>query len=247
VSCTTEGITHVRVRPLALGVASDGTPVGPAAAEVTWVSTHDDRWHQVYVNGRLAGVTAARADRRLVVSAPVGRAGRHGMLLVEILAVDGADRWTDFAESLSGFGDGAGAEVRLTWQAGLYLDANLEAFDVFGDGAGGTVDYDSPLNEAPLPARPDGWEPWGYGAGGFGVGAYGQSAAVYVWTTDPLPAGVHTLAVAATDAAGNRLTTAAEVQVTVAPLPRPPENVRAAAYDPNTAVATLAWDPSPDV
>lgn len=246
-SCSTEGITRVRVRPLALGLTSDGTPAGPAAAEVTWASTHDDRWHQVYVNGRLAGVTAARADRRLVVSAPVGSAGRHGMLLVEVLAVDGADRWTDFANALSGFGPDAGAEVRLSWQAGLYLDPNLEAFDVFGDGATGTVDYETPLNEAPLPARPGGQEPWGYGAGGYGMGAYGQSAAVYEWTTDPLPAGVHTLAVAATDAAGNRLATAAEVQVTVAPLPRPPENVHVAAYDPNTAVATLAWDPSPDL
>jgi len=247
VSCSTEGITQVRVCPLALGPASDGTAVGPAAVEVTWASTQSDRWHQVYVNGRLAGVTAGPTDRQLIVSAPVSGTGRCGMLLVEVLAVDAADRWTDFAESLSGFGNGAGAEVRLSWQAGLYLDSNLEAFHVFGDGGTGTVDYASPLNEAPLPARPGGREPWGYGAGGFGVGGYGQSAAVYEWTTDPLPAGVHTLAVAAVDAAGNRLAAAAEVQVAVAPLPRPPENVRAAAYDPNTAVATLAWDPSPDL
>ncbi|MEA3368480.1 MAG: hypothetical protein U9R68_10250 [Planctomycetota bacterium] len=246
-SCTTDGITHVRVRPLALDLAPDGTVAGPGAVEVTWHSTHEDRWHQVYVNGRLAGVSTLPADRRLAVTVPAGRSGRHEMLLVEVAAVEAPDRWTDFADTLTGFGPGAGAEVRLTWQAGLYLDPNLEVFDVFGDGATGTVDYDSPLNELPVPARPGGRTPWGYGTGGYGIGAYGQAAAEYAWTTDLVVPGTHRFAVVAADAAGNRLATAAEVQIAVCPLPRPPEDFRVTLYDPNTRVATLAWDPSPDL
>jgi hypothetical protein len=247
VSHTTDGITHVRVRPLALDLAPDGTPAGPGAVEVTWHSAHEDRWHQVYVNGRLSGVTALAADRRLVVTVPAGRSGRHETVRVEVVAVEAAHRWTDFSYALTGFGPGAGAEVRLTWQAGLYLDPNLEAFDVFGDGATGAVDYETPLNESPIPARPGGRTPWGYGTGGCGVGAWGQAAAEYDWTTDPAVPGVHRFAVVASDAAGNRLATAAEVEIALAPLPRPPQGVRLAAYDPNTRAATLAWDPSPDL
>lgn len=246
-SCTTEGITHVRVRPLALDLAPDGAPVGPGAVEVTWQSNQSNRWHQVYVDGYLAGVTADPADRRLMVTAPTGRGGTPEMLLVEVAAVDAPDRWTDFGADLAGFAVGDGAAVRLTWQAGLYLDPNLEAFDAFGDGATGTVDYGAPLNESPIPARPDGRTPWGFGTAGYGVGAYGQAAAVYAWTTDPLVPGTHRLAVAGVDAAGNRLATAAEVQVAVAPLPRPAENIRVADYDPNTGAAVVAWDASPDL
>jgi hypothetical protein len=135
----------------------------------------------------------------------------------------------------------------LAWQAGRYLDPHLEAFDVFGDGATGTVDYETPLNESPIPARPGGRTPWGYGTGGYGVGAWGQAAARYDWTADQAVPGTHRFAVVASDAAGNRLAAAAEVEITLAPLPRPPENVRVAAYNPNTQAATLAWDSSPDL
>lgn len=246
-SYSTEGITHVRVRPLALDIGSEGAARAPGAVEVTWDSTHEDRCHQVYVNGLLAGVTAQPADRRLAVSVPVGPNGPVEMVLIEVVAVEAADRWTDFGGLLSGFGQDAGARVRLTWQAGQYLDPNLESFDVFGDGRTGTVDYDTPLNELPIPVRPGGLTPWGYGSGGYGVGAYGQAAATYEWTTELLEPGTWRLAVVAVDAARNRLASAAEVQIAVAPLPRPPDDFRVIAYDAQTHTATLAWQPSPDL
>jgi len=255
---TTEGISNVRVRPLAAGPADgQGGGAAPAAAgtlEVTWTSTHPDRWHQVYVDGRLAAVTARPEDRRLVVSAPPGRGGTPTRVQVEVVAVDAADRWTDFGAALPGTPAEEGLRVRLTWQAGTFLDPNLEAFDVFGDGGTGAIDYAAPLNESPIPARPGGQTPWGYGTGGYGVGGWGQSAAVFTWTSDPLalppegPApGTYRFAVVAVDAAGNRSATAAEVQVTLSPPPRPPENLRLADYDPATRTAHLAWDPSPDL
>ena len=243
----TEGISGVRVRPFLMDMA-EGEPVGPAGAmEVAWASVHSGCWHQVYVNGGLAGVTSAPEDLQLVVSAPVEGGGAVGVVLVEIVAVDGADRWTDFAEELVGFAADEGARVRLSWQAGPYLDANLEAFDVFGDGRTGSVDYAAPLNESPIPARPEGLAPWGYGCGGYGVGGYGRSAAAYGWVTDALEPGTWRFAVVAVDAAGNRLASAAETAVSVQPVPRPAEDFRVAEYDPVTARTRLAWSASPDV
>jgi len=242
----TDQITHVRVAAAALA-ACEGIPSAPPGTlEVTWHSGHADRWHQVYVNGRLGGVTAEAADRRLVVGAPVGRAGSAGLALVEVVAVDAADRWTDFAEELDAFA-GAGARARLTWQAGPHLDPDLEAFDVFADGASGTIDYTTPLNESPIPARPGGEAPWGYGTGGFGSGGYGDGSAAYEWTTDPLGPGTWRFVVLASDAAGNRLAEASTIACDVLPLPRPPTNFGVASYDPGGATATLAWQKSPDV
>jgi len=242
-----EGIARIRTRPLVLDIVRGEPVAAPGALEVTWDSTQDGRCHQVYVNGRLAGVTARPEDRYLVVSGPVGRDGAQGALFIEVIAIDAADRATDFSDELTGFPEAGGSRVRLTWQAGTYLDPNLDSFDVFGDGRTGTVDYTSPLSESPIPARPGGVLPWGFGCGGYGVGGYGESAAVYEFTTDELEPGAWRLAVVAADAAGNRLVTAAEVAVEVAPVARPPTHFRVASYDTNTRKATLAWQPSPDV
>jgi hypothetical protein len=242
-----EGISNVRVRPLLLDVA-DAAPAGPAGLlEVTWQSTHAAFWHQVYVNGAFSGVTARAADRRLVVAGPVGRSGGLGLVWVDVVAVDAADRRTDFAEEVGAASGSRGGRVRLTWQAGTYLDEGLAAFDVYTNGGGGAVDYALPLNEMPLPATPGGAAPWGYGCGGFGVGGYGVSAAAYEWTTDHLGPGEWRFAVVGVDAAGNRLAVAAEIALDVTPASRPAGNVRLAGYDPGTSVATIAWDASPDV
>lgn len=245
-SFSTEEITRVRARPPAVDLAQASGAVAAAvgALEVTWESTAAG-WHQVYVNGGLAGVTARPEDRRLVVAAPVDASGPAAVVRVEVVAVDAADRWTDFSADLPAQAGDAGGEVRLAWQAGEYLDPGLESFDVFADGGTGAIDYAAPLNESPLPARPGGVAPWGFGCGGFGVGGYGRSAARYEWTTGALSPGAWRLAVVAADAAGNRLATAAEVAVTVAPLPPPPDDFRVAAYDAATRHATLAWTPEP--
>ena len=243
----TDGITHVRIRPLALDLEGGVPAVAVEAYEVTWDSTQAGRWHQAYVNGQLAGVTAGPEDRRMVVPGPAGPDGAPAAVYVEIVAVDAADRWTDFSSELEGFAPACGLSVRLSWQAGLYLDENLESFDVFADGRTGTVDYSTPLNEMPIPATPGGQAPGGFGCGGYGVGGYGRSAACYEWTAGGLDPGDWRFAVLATDAAGNRLTQAAETAVHLAPVPRPAGDFAVASYNPVTRQATLAWQPSPDV
>jgi hypothetical protein len=244
---TDEGITHVRLRPLALDLAGGEPAVSPGAFEVSWESAQDECWHQVYINGRLAGVTARPQDRWLAVAAPVGREGVLSPLYARVVAVDAADRWTDFGEELAESAPEGGTRVRIAWQAGPYLDENLESFDIFADGRTGAVDYSAPLNEEPIPARPDGQAPWGYGCGGYGVGGYGASGACYEWVTDALDPGAWRFAIAAIDAAGNRLATAAEVACSLAPAPRPVGRFRLESYEPVARTATLAWEPSPDV
>jgi len=247
VSYATDGITRVRVRPLALDVVDGRPALAPGAAEVTWDSTCEDVWHQVYVHGHLAGVTARPEDRRLIVAVPAEGSGATAMAAVEVVAVDAADRSTDLGAELSGFGAGRGSRALLTWQAGEYLDAGLDSFAVYADGRTGTVDYGAAVNDAPISARPGGVAPWGYGCGGFGVGGYGLSAACYEWTTGPLEPGPWRFAVVAIDAAGNRLATAAEAVVVVNMLPRPATRLRFAAYDTGARSATIAWDASPDI
>lgn len=242
---STDGITRVRVSPMAFDL-DGGTPAGsPGTYEVTWVSTQAERWHQVYVNGQLAGVTARPEDRRLVVLGPVGSGG-PGLVYVEVVAVDAADRQNDFSADLTGFSPTCGPKVLLAWEAGLYLGEDLESFDVFADQRTGTVDYSKPLNDAPIPAVPCEGAPWGFGCGGYGMGGYGLSAARYEWTVDGLEPGTWRLAVVACDTAGNRLATAAEVSVSVAPVARPAGNFRVASYGAASRTATLAWEPSPD-
>jgi hypothetical protein len=247
VSYTAEGITRVRVRALALDLVNGKPAQSPGAVEVTWSSDHAGLWHQVYVRGQLAGVTARPGDRRLIVAAPTGGRGASVVVPVEVVAVDAADRWADLGGRLGGFGANRGARVRLTWQAGEYLDPDLTSFAVFADGRTGRVDYGTPLTATPIPARPDGLAPWGYGCGGYGLGGCGRSAACYAWVTDPLEPGPWRFAVIAIDAAGNRLATAAETTANVRPLPRPAEDVRIKAYDSATRTATLTWTASPDV
>ncbi len=239
---SSEGITNVRIARFDVAGPDDGPP---AALEVTWASTQTGRWHQVYVNGRFAGVTATPEDRRLLVPVPAEAGGAAERLFVEVLAVEGAERGTGFSADL--VGPGAGSRVRLTWQAGPHLDPALAAFEVFGDGGTGVVDYETPLGDAPLEAEPEGRPPWGFGTGGFGVGGYGDGAAVYSWTSDGLAPGTWRFAVVAVDEAGNRAATAAEREVSLAPFPRPPADFVLAEYDPGTRTATLAWTPSPDV
>jgi len=246
VAYSTEGITRVRAEPLVLDVDGSGPRTAPGAVEVTWESTHEGDWHQVYVGGVLAAVTASPEDRHAIVSAPVAQGGAKPVL-VEVLAVDAADRAIDFSGELSASRGALGSRVHLTWQAGPYLDPELASFDIFADARTGTVDYARPLNELPIAARPGTAAPWGYGCGGYGMGGYGFAAAAYEWTSDPLEPGVWRFAVVASDAAGNRLATAAEATVTVASLPRPPAGFQVVRYDPATRQATLAWDPSPDV
>ena len=239
----TEPVTAVRALPLILARDAGGASrAEPAFAEIVFVSAADGLLHQAYVDGRLAGCTRDPADRSLIV--PVDA---DGPALVEVVAVDPADRHTDFADQLSGASAATGSRVRLSWAGGRYLDDALDHFDVYG-GPAGSIDYAAPLNAEPIPATVNALNLGGFGRGGYGRGGLGRSAMTFRFTTAPLGPGPWSFEVVAVDAAGNAAGgPAARIDATVLAPPRPPEEFALADYDPATRAAALAWTPSPDV
>lgn len=240
---TTEGISNVRALPVALNADADGTvQAEPGFAEVVFASTADGMHHQVYVDGRLAGVTVAAEERSVIVPAV-----EHAASLVEVIAVDAADRLTDYAASLSGWSDAAGSRISLAWYGGRYLDDTIDHFDVFA-GPPGAIDTQAPLNAEPIPATVEGESQGGFGRGPFGRGGFGRSATRFTFTTPKLAAGVVALEVVAVDAAGNATGGAVAQVVATVPAPlRPPSELAVVGYDDATQTAALSWTPSPDL
>ena len=129
------------------------------------------------------------------------------------------------------------------------------------------VDYETPINPAPIPAWPphlrhakvgfglDGFGEgpfgigeggFGFGVGAFGLGGFGEGAELLEYLDVPLEDGTYTYAVVPADAAGNRdETDAPEDDVDLAGRPWPPTAAEAAAYDDETETLTLDWTPDP--
>ena len=140
-------------------------------------------------------------------------------------------------------------------------------FHVFRDDRDGVVDYDSPINPAPIPAwidnegkvgvglGPFGEGAFGIGAGGaglggghFGMGIFGVGAELISFTTPLLADGTWTIAVVGYDAAGNRVIVAVlEQTVTIAGSPeRIPARPTFSNYDAGGNLVTANWALSPD-
>ena len=80
------GVDRVRAFGPAAGVAADGATLGePLSVLVAWRSEHEDKLHQVYVNGEPAGVTCEFAQRMLVVGL---LSSWSSALRIEVFAVD---------------------------------------------------------------------------------------------------------------------------------------------------------------
>jgi hypothetical protein len=191
---------------------------------ITWTSTAPpNTWYQIYVDGQLV-------DRGKSLSAVIP-APTEGAQIV-IGTVDAADSMTNFSSSLPA-SPATRAELSWTGGMFLdslgtvagfnvYGVTSLTGFGLGGFGAGG---YGSPggfgtggfgvggfgigdeaLNLTPLatiPAYTNGVVTSGFGMGGFGAGGFGSASASYSWTSDALPSGTWTFAVAAFDQAGN--------------------------------------------
>lgn len=240
---STVEITSVRALPVVLAVGDGGQVHAEATfAEVVFESTAQDKHHQVYVDGRLAGTTLSTEDRVILAAVPEAAAS-----LLEVVAVDADDRLTDFSASLTGFGDADAARVELSWSGGRYLDDNLDHFEVYG-GPAGSVDYSSPLNAEPIEALIDGQNLGGFGRGGWGRGGFGRSAMTFSLVTAKFGPGTYDFEILAVDSEGNVTDGPPQViQVEVRSFPRPPTDLAVSAYDDQTQTATLAWSPSEDL
>jgi hypothetical protein len=160
----------------------------------------------------------------------------------------------------------AHAQARLRWPRGQDVPLG-GGYNVYAGPSGAGVDYDSPLNAAPIPAWPDltgntgdglgrdGDGPDGVGGGGLGDGmgldgggpdAVGALAMEFL--TEPLADGDWLFAVLPVDAAGNAADSPADVEAALALAgePAPPGAPTADAYDGDTDTLTLEWDLSPD-
>src|SRR4030042_1584788 len=66
-----EGIDNLRVFEVPCGIWADGGYVGnPRTALVRWRSSWNDKYYQVYVNGRYAGTTFDSRQRQMIVQIP---------------------------------------------------------------------------------------------------------------------------------------------------------------------------------
>ncbi len=157
----------------------------------------------------------------------------------------------------------ATGRIEVTWPQDQAVPLR-GSYEVCRDDRDGAIDYDHPVNDAAIPAWPDGegkrgfglaafgTGPFGIGDGGagfgqglFGLGAFGFGAAAMRHATDELGEGAYTLAVVPRDAAGNVTTPAtATALAAVAPAPAAPTNARATEYEDDEL--TIQFDLSGD-
>jgi len=141
----------------------------PGMVLVGWESYETEKYFQVYVDGRLSGVTEHPGQRMQLLeyehSHPAG---------LEVIWVTKEDRYTDFAKQLSGFAetDGSHAVIYVPRMSGLSLAGRLE---LYWDGGSGVIDYSEAIVTQPVWANP--FDKWGFGLDTFGEGDFGYSSA----------------------------------------------------------------------
>ncbi len=203
---------------------------------LSWASSSaEGTIFQVYVNLALAWSGPARD---VTIQARIGDR-------IDIGTVGAGEGSDDFSSSLT---SGPDTRANLTWLGGLYLDADLAGFRVYGETtAGGGVNYTTPLTD--IQAYPEGFISDGFGMGGFGQGGFGTAAASFSWTSEPLTSGTWTFAVIPYDTTGNEGTPMTDTVSITAP-PGPPARFSSDGlrlhytYSATTYKITLAWNPS---
>lgn len=255
------GIEDVRADVLPDGIAAAGRAAAVSRSVlVTWRSALEGRLFQVYVNGRLAGVTVDPQERQMVV---VGRCSFEAAVCIEVVAVDPHEAHIDFAGDIE-LPTNLGARVKLTVlrSQGLPVGAT---FNVYGDSGTGQMDYDVPLNETPIPIWPcpqdkagfgmacfgDGDFGWdaaaavGFGKGCFGYGQFGLDADAIEWISPLLAEGAYRFGIKAIDTAGNLSAACETGPLTVVPPARPAARLDIASFDDRTGRLALCVSDQP--
>ncbi|MBN1508732.1 MAG: hypothetical protein JW955_17925 [Sedimentisphaerales bacterium] len=254
-----DGIENVQVCALPDGVAGDGgCAVVSAAALVTWRSSQAGMLHQVYLNGRFAGVTCAAEQRRLVVQSPIVS---PTAVRVTVIAVAPTDAHLDFSDALGQAAVSSG-RVRLTLLRSQTLPLGTTA-DIYHDNGTGQIDYATPVNAAPIPLWPCLHEKAGLGTAQFGTGDFGYDSAASIgfgkgalgrgqfgldadcleWISPALPLGTYRLGVRIADADGNLSPAVETGPVPVVAAARPATGLDVASFDPHTHQLTLTVTP----
>jgi len=250
------GIERVRAFELPGGIWADGEYVGtPRIALVRWWSAWSDKFYQIYVNGRYAGVTVDSQQRQMIVQIPTSL---ESPVRLEVFAVDAEQADTDFSSEIDS-SIGQSGRVRISILRGQDLPIGATA-QVYFDNSTGEIDYDEALNDSPIRV----WPAWqdkagfgmsrfgasdfgcdsagavGFGKGSFGHGQFGLGADTFEWTSPPLCAGIYKFAVKVTDEAGNESSGSETGQITVTPAARPAEQVSISSFDKQTNQLVLS-------
>jgi hypothetical protein len=235
-----EGIGRVRAFSLPAGVSCDGQANQLAGAVlVKWYSMHCNALHQVYVNGRFAGVTIEPAQRQLIVPIPLSQ---KTAVRIEVFAIEPGCADVDFSDELEA-GQTQTGRIKIEFARTDNLPLN------------GSVDYyldDNRLNSRAIKIRPefvdkggfglssfgmsdfgfDGSAAIGFGKGGFGFGWFGFDSDVLCWQSEQLEAGNYRFGIRITDNSGNVAQEAVETEVlTVIPPARPAERLKIESFD----------------
>lgn len=245
-SFSDSGIDRVRAFGLAMGVGSDGGFINtPLSVLVKWRSEHIDKLHQVYVNGRLAGVTGNFEENMMVVSIP---SGDMASARIEVYSVEPSQGNVDFYEDMETFAQAG--RVRIEWPRYLSLPF-LGCACVYSDGGEGEIDYDSAVNIKPIQLWPawqdkggfglssfarsdfgfDGSAAVGFGNGSFGYGEFGFDADQVTWESRELETGVYQFGVKVIDRFENYSGASETGEILIIRSATPAEAIEVDSYD----------------
>jgi len=251
-----DGIEAVRACVLPDGIGPDGRAAALSRSVlVTWRSRLEGVLYQVYINGRLAGVTVDTRQRQMVVGAP---SSFEAAVRVEVVAVEPREAHVDFADEISQPSN-LSTRVRLVFLRSQDLPLHA-ALNIYLDGGTGQIDYDEPLNDALIPIWPcpqdkaglgmarfgDGDFGWdaaagvGFGKGCFGCGQFGLDADAFQWLSPPLASGTYRFGVKVIDEAGNASAAVETGPLAVVPPARPAARLGLAWFDDEAGRLTLS-------
>lgn len=246
----TSGIDSVRAFELPCGIRTDGRSVPTAgSALVTWLSSLQGLFHQVYVNGRFAGATLDSEQRQMVVPIPTSF---ESPVHIEVVGVQAEQAGTDFGAELEQPQADSG-RVRIVVLRSQSLPMGAMA-TVYCDNGAGQIGYDNPLTDPPIRIWPAWQDKAGFGMSGFGLGDFGYDSAAAVgfgrgsfgrgqfgldadtveWISPPLQSGVYRFAIKIADESGNQSIAAETEPITVTPAARPADELRILSFDKQT-------------
>jgi len=256
------GIETVRAFELPAGIWADGKCVEtPRAALVKWSSKANlnDKFYQVYVNGRYAGTTIENQQRQMIVPVPTSI---ESAVRIEVFAVEPEEADIDFIDELVRQPVNSG-RVRISLLRSQNLPSDATAKIYFDNGTG-EIDYNQTLTDSPIriwPAWQDkagfgmsrfGMDDFGYGSaaavgfakGSFGHGQFGLDADTIEWISPPLQAGVYKFGVKVVDGRGNESNASETEPLTVIPAARPAERLSISSFDKQTNQLVLKIEDS---
>ena len=220
---SSEGISKVRAFAMSAG-----------AAVVKWHSTSSDMLHQVYVNGRFAGVTVEPMQKQLIV--PISLSVKTAVQ-IEVFAVEPGYSDIDYSAGQS--------------QAGR---AKIEFPRTDNLPTGGSVDYyleNNRLSNRSIKIQPefadkggfglssfamsdfgyDGSCAPGLGKGNFGFGWFGFDCDMLCWQSGQLEAGSYKFDIKITDNLGNTTDEQETEEMTVIPPATPAKKLKIKSFD----------------